>query len=669
MFEHVLRPGTRFLGSLTFRKKFLVIGLFFLIPMLAISVLLLRESSESMHFTASQRSGLEDLVEVRNVLELIQEHRGMSAAYLNGSRQFARPLQDLQARINELLPQLEQLTSADQQILADLKSDWSRLRQGLEQMAPDESFRKHTALVDNLFVIIDQIGEQSNLILDSSPDTYYLITLVTSVYPEVVEMMGQARGVGVGVAARGRHGDDSQITLAALSSQIKRGEQDIHHNLQRAINFRESQKTELNDLAREAVRAISRYIELLESRVIRPGNQLAPPDEIIRLATNAINTVYAQFDRLVPLVDSALAERESGAALVFNLTLATLAAVLLLMAYLFTAFYVNVRDSLSALTSATRALAEGNLTSRASIHGRDELAEVATSLNVMADEFQSIIRRVAESAEQTAQSAEELSAVTEESAEGVGRQKQETEQVASAMTELSATVREVAENTGKAAEAATRANEQATEGQQLINRLTDQINGLAEALRKATDSVNSLNEYSQEIGSVVDVINDIAEQTNLLALNAAIEAARAGEGGRGFAVVADEVRSLAKRTQDSTSRIHKSIQQLQSGSGEAVSGMESSLRESDESVEMVRRTRAAFEEILASVDLISDMGVQIASATEQQSSVSEEMNVNIERIADVAEQTSASSGQIAQASESLSELAQNLSGQVARFQA
>jgi len=668
MFDLVLGPGTSFLGSLSFRKKFLVIGLVFLIPMLAISVLLLRESSESMQFTASQRSGLEDLVQVRGLLELVQEHRGTSSAYLNGASQFARPLKDLQGRINQLFPQLEQLNYADQQLVADLQREWGRLVQGLERMTPDESFSKHTAVVDNLFALIGRIGEQSNLILDPSPDTYYLISLVTSAYPEVVELMGQARGIGVGVAARGSHGNGSQITLGALSSQIRRGQQEIHHNLQRSMNFRESQRAELNGFSDDAVSSISRYIELLENRVIHPGNQLASPDEIIRLATDAINIVYGQFDRLVPLVDTALAERESGAALVFNLTLATLAVVLLLMAYLFTAFYINVRNSLSALTSATAALAEGNLTCRASIHGKDELAEVAASLNVMADEFQSIIRRVAESAEQTAQASEELSAVTEESAEGVGRQKQETEQVASAMTELSATVREVAENTGKAADAATRANEQATEGQDLINRLTDQISGLAEALGKATDSVNSLNEYSQDIGSVVDVINGIAEQTNLLALNAAIEAARAGESGRGFAVVADEVRSLAKRTQDSITQIHKSIQQLQTGSGEAAAGMELSLRESDESVTMVGKTRAAFEEILASVDLISDMGAQIASATEQQSSVSEEMNANIERIAEVAEQTATSSGQIAQASENLSELAQNLSGQVARFQ-
>ncbi len=668
MFHHALRPGTTLLGSLSFRKKFLIIGLVFLVPMLAISALLLREASEARLFTAQQRSGLEDLKLVRNLLPLAQEHRGMSAAYLNGAEKFARPLQELRSRINQTFLKLEQLTFSDKQLLGEFQDEWGRLARGLEQMTPDESFRKHTGLVDRLFALIDRIGEQSNLILDPSTDTYYLIALVTSSYPEVAEMMGQARGVGVGVAARGRHADDSQITLATLSSQIQRGASDIRHNLQRALSFRQTQKAELESFSENADRTITRYVELLENQIIHPGTRMASPEAIISLATEAINTVYGQFDQLVPLVDRALAERESEAATLFNLTLTTLVVVLLLMIYLFTTFYVSVQNSISALISATSALAKGDLIFRASIHGKDELAEVASSLNAMAEEFQNIIKRVAESAEQTAQASEELSAVTEESAEGIGQQKQETEQVASAMTELSATVREVAENTGKAAEAATKANEQATEGQQLINRSTDQIKGLADALRKATDSVNSLNEYSQEIGSVVDVISGIAEQTNLLALNAAIEAARAGESGRGFAVVADEVRSLAKRTQTSTSQIHQSIQRLQSSSSEAASGMEHSLRESDEAVEMVSKTRAAFEDILASVDLISDMGAQIASATEQQSSVSEEMNANIGRIADVAEQSVSSSAQIAQASESLSELAQNLSDQVARFQ-
>ncbi|UZD64976.1 MULTISPECIES: methyl-accepting chemotaxis protein [Marinobacter] len=654
--------------SLSFRKKFAVIAVVFLVPMLIISTLLLKESADSRQFTTAQRAGLQDLILVRDVLEKVQEHRGMSAAYLNGASQFATPLQALQTGISQSLSRLEMLRFPQEQLVSGLENDWHSLTKGLEEMTPAESFRRHVDLVEGLFSLIDRIGEQSNLILDPSPDTYYLITLVTSSYPGVVEMMGQARGVGVGVAARGKHTDNSQTRLIALSSQIQRDGRDIQHNLQRAESFRDAESNELGVFSREADLAIKSYIGLLEERLIQPGSRMASPDEIVTLATEAITTVYDQFDELVPLVDRALGEREANATGVFNLTLTVLVVVLLSVAYLFTTFYLSVRSGISALMATTSALARGDLTHRVSSSGKDELAEAGASLNDMADEFQSIIRQVSQSAEQTAQASEELSAVTEESAEGVGRQKRETEQVASAMTELSATVREVAENTGKAAEAAGKANQQATEGQQLINRLTDQISDLAEALRKATDSVNSLNGYSQEIGSVVDVINDIAEQTNLLALNAAIEAARAGDNGRGFAVVADEVRSLAKRTQTSTAQIHQSIQRLQSGSGEAVSSMEHSLSESDASVDMVRRTRQAFVEILASVDLISEMGTQIASATEQQSSVSSEMNANIEQIAEVAEQTATSTGQVAQASENLSELAQNLSEQIARFQ-
>tara|TARA_R110002095_G_scaffold122861_3_gene106729 strand:+ start:44 stop:1063 length:1020 start_codon:yes stop_codon:yes gene_type:complete len=337
------------------------------------------------------------------------------------------------------------------------------------------------------------------------------------------------------------------------------------------------------------------------------------------------------------------------------------------MCYLFTSFYEGVNASISNLMRATEALAKGDLTYRAKCIGKDELTEVSESLNAMAEQFRNIVRQVTGSAEQLAQASEELSAVTEESAQGVRRQKHETDQIASAMTELSATVREVAANAGAAADAAAAANDEANEGSAVLNQMTKQISGLANALSQSTQVVVALNGQSNEIGSVLQVISDIAEQTNLLALNAAIEAARAGDSGRGFAVVADEVRSLAGRTQSSTEQIRDTIHRLQEGAKTAVQSMNKSQKESEESVSLSYKTESSLKAIMDSVDRISDMGAQIASATEEQSAVSEEMSRNVEQISDVADQTSASSNQIAQASHNLSELAQNLAGQVSHF--
>jgi methyl-accepting chemotaxis protein len=260
-----------------------------------------------------------------------------------------------------------------------------------------------------------------------------------------------------------------------------------------------------------------------------------------------------------------------------------------------------------------------------------------------------------------------LSAVTEQTAAGVSQQRAETQQVASAMSELSATVREVASNTVAAAEAANQANSDAGEGRGVLQEMIAKVNMLAEAMEDAEQVMLKLQLQSSEIGTVLEVINGIAEQTNLLALNAAIEAARAGESGRGFAVVADEVRSLAARTQSSTEEIDATIERLRSGAADAVKVIESSKLNTGESVQLAQVTGRSLEAIIERVAVINDMNTQIASAAEQQTTVADEMNQNVETIAGVAEQAATASGQTAESSQNLSRLSQELLQSVVHF--
>lgn len=665
MLKALLTPGVYVLGKLRYSKKFMIIGGAFLIPLMIIGVLLLQEKTGIVEFTANQRAGLTEIKQVRSAIELVQEHRGMSAAYLNGAENFSAPMKALQGRVQQSLQQLNQLTLTGKG--SEVSAAWAQLVRRLQDLDQDQSFRQHTDLLRDLFAVGDDIREKSNLTLDSSADTYYLISLITTSYPQITEAMGQARGIATGVAARGAHQGDSRIALANRQDRINQYLDVIQYNLSHSITYQPELQRELTQARDEIKRVVSRFIELLHKEFREPETISVSAEQINEAATEAIDEVYSEFDRLIPLVDGALAEREAAAAFVYKSTIGLLALVLLAMFYLFTSFYKGVNASISNLMQTTEALAKGDLTYRAKCLGQDELTEVSESLNMMAEQFHNIVRQVAGSAEQLAQASEELSAVTEESAQGVHRQKHETDQIASAMTELSATVREVASNAVIAADAAANANEEASEGNSVLHQMTEQISGLAKALNQSTQVVVALNGHSTEIGSVLQVISDIAEQTNLLALNAAIEAARAGDSGRGFAVVADEVRSLAGRTQSSTGQIRDTIHRLQEGAKTAVQSMEKSQKESEESVNLALKTESSFKAIMASVDRISDMGAQIANATEQQSAVSEEMNRNIEQISEVADQTSASSNQITQASQNLSELAQNLAGQVSHF--
>ncbi|RYU68726.1 methyl-accepting chemotaxis protein [Aliivibrio finisterrensis] len=355
-------------------------------------------------------------------------------------------------------------------------------------------------------------------------------------------------------------------------------------------------------------------------------------------------------------------------AMLFKLIL--IGGLILLFVSLFTGWLVT--RQLRELGTVSEALAdiangEGDLTVRINVKSDDEVGKLAENFNqfvsrlhAMASNLRSITLELNRSAADSADSALQRS-------QNIRHQQDEITMVATAVTEMASATQEIAGNAENTAKSAEQAVTLTQEGHSQANQSQTSIGNLAREVNSAVGIIEALNGHAQKISSILATIRSIAEQTNLLALNAAIEAARAGEQGRGFAVVADEVRVLSQRTHTSTEEIQAMIETLQSTTQEAVSVMSDGHHLAETSVKDVDKAGMSIENIAAQINVISDMATQIASAAEEQSSVTAEISRNTEGVQEVANQMANEAETAAQQAEALKSLADSLEEEIKRY--
>ncbi len=322
----------------------------------------------------------------------------------------------------------------------------------------------------------------------------------------------------------------------------------------------------------------------------------------------------------------------------------------------------NVSDALAEISQGG-----GDLTQRINITSNDEVGTLAINFNLFVQQLQRMLLDIETSTHELNSQAGTASESASSRSSQAQTQQDEVTLVATAVTEMAMATKEIASNAEQTSLAADNTVGISDSGKMLSFTCKDSITELANQVNKASDIISEVDQNSQKINSIVETIRGIAEQTNLLALNAAIEAARAGDQGRGFAVVADEVRVLSQRTHDSTEEISAMITTFQRTTGAAVETMSSCHTLANTSVNDVTNSTQSFEDIAIAIREISDMSAQIATAAEQQTQVTDEINRNTECIRDVSEEFLNESEAGAQQAMQLKELAKGMNELLNKF--
>ncbi|WP_192889929.1 methyl-accepting chemotaxis protein [Vibrio bathopelagicus] len=372
------------------------------------------------------------------------------------------------------------------------------------------------------------------------------------------------------------------------------------------------------------------------------------------------------YDSLLAVTNNAQVAQQHYETYLVQVAWQTALMIVVFVVLLLAAARVMLRQT-QYLNDAIKTMADKNLSVPIQMDCKDEYGDVARELEKTRVQLHDMVKAQIASSDELFALTEVMTISMSETKDSAQEEFNEIDQLATAMSEMTSTVQTVAEHAQNASSLTEQASGQALTGQKFVQGSVSKMSELSSDIAASAAAVNQVEERVDSIGSVVGTIQGISEQTNLLALNAAIEAARAGEAGRGFAVVADEVRNLAQRTQQATVEIQDMISHLQSSANSAVELMEKSVVEAAEGVELVTNAGSELDGIVSQVNQINDMNFQIATAAGQQSSVAEEMSVNLTNVRELVEASVVVVGELLETSQLMESNAQELDGKIKQF--
>jgi methyl-accepting chemotaxis protein len=431
--------------------------------------------------------------------------------------------------------------------------------------------------------------------------------------------------------------------------------------------------TEQEGVALDKIQSVVKAYEDNADKIkpmVELGSTAVAVDSVVKIndspALEGFNTLSDHYQQLTQTTVTSLAGKIDNT-VTYAVLVIVIAAIMIL-----TLGWIVIHSIVSRISNVSDAMhqisqGDGDLSRTLATEGDDEISQLSHSFNTYNEKISQIIRQVVSISHDLETTSLEVRSLNETTQKDVEYQQKQTESTASAIEEMSSSINEVTGNAQSAEQTADTADQEARSGKEQVSRTIQTIGKLAEEMQNAANVAHKLQQDSDRIGSVLDVIRGIAEQTNLLALNAAIEAARAGEQGRGFAVVADEVRNLASRTQQSTEEIQSMIEELQSNTQLVVKVIALGQELGIECVDNSNSAGSSLDKITHSVGSIKDLNSQIAHSVSQQADATRSIVDSIEQISSISGKSADSAGRCATNSRSMNELATQLRMLVDQF--
>ncbi|MDF7796884.1 methyl-accepting chemotaxis protein [Pseudomonas syringae] len=636
---NILSPGIYLTNRLRFPAKFAVLAIIIVIPLIVLGLRVFNSLNASIDTVAQERVGREYLQMTTPVLRLSMIQRAASNRLLAGDASAAQDITSNRAQLETALANLADMDARQGQQL-ETENRVQRLRESTRSLmdsikpglSQDEVFAQWNEQLAQTLNFIYYVSATSGMVLDEDYASLFLIDLSTIRMPREINVAGQIRGITAGLIT----GQGLSVSMRGSLESLLKIELQFRAELEQSIRLLKRRSPELAARISDPITAstaamdsfrgdLHAYVKGTEFSV-QQGQALSARGNVV------VSGLYKAQDEIQTALQDELNTRYDALVLQREVVIAMCVIMGLLLLYAFCSIYRALRLTIDSLLGVTRRLGEGDLSARVAVVSKDEVADIANGLNLMADAFASSISHMDRTSYELTDVASRLGASIGLAKQSMNAQQAETEQVATAINEMTASVADVAQNTEGAALAADEANTASRNGLRIMHQAHSTIQALAEEVEVSAQKVQALALHSQSIGGVIQVISTIADQTNLLALNAAIEAARAGEQGRGFAVVADEVRTLASRTQASTEEIRGIIQQLQGATDAAVQQMQAGQQKAHACISAASDASGSLSSISQGVERIVEMNTQIASAAVQQHAVSEDINRNVMEI-------------------------------------